>query len=673
MALASKAGRLGSGAARGVGTAAKKTAGAIGTVSSPLKGYASEVVSARGGSEVLSLGRSAGGQLRAQLSYMGKMFGNAQGQAAAGITDTLQSQTQIQNQGVEYQTNSIVGAIRENTQYLETIRNSMRFQHEELIDQLKKGGEGGGLFGGDERGGFFAGGGRAKGILKGVGKAGLVGAAGVGGYMLGKLINEQILNRIFGEEGLGGAVYDFVHGDAMGMVKEGVGGLANSVEDLIFGATEAVAGAAEKVKKIETRGWGEDQSKLIGQLEELGVYDPAALGIGKDEITDWDAVKELSNYQLQYLAQHGDFSKETNEKFIQILKERQKNRKEAAKEYKGKGDEVVQGMAKASGKTGKATTGTGAETVGGATATGGGSFAAGVTEVPKVDDKTGSEAAAGGGGSAAGIASTAAEGVGKAGKAKAGSFGQVEGLLKQHIAASEGIALKKYVDSEGNPTIGIGHLIEPGENIPYKISTAQAKSLFEKDFREHYQKARSIPGFDDLDPVRKAALVDMTYNMGLGGVMSFKNTLSHIREGKFQTAAQGILSSRYASQVGPRAERIAGLIATGDPSYFNTGSPQIIKAEHGIVASKPTPTIIGDAGLEAAVPLTETRFDNFMRSAGIDTTNLEVGNDKIARGIDSMSSKLNSLLTSIRELIDNFDTGFVSDPFIDVFGKGGGY
>jgi lysozyme len=50
------------------------------------------------------------------------------------------------------------------------------------------------------------------------------------------------------------------------------------------------------------------------------------------------------------------------------------------------------------------------------------------------------------------------------------------------------------------------------------------------------------------------------FNMGPGTLMGFKNTLQLIHTGQYKPAAAALRTSRYAKQVGARAERLAKLL-----------------------------------------------------------------------------------------------------------------
>ena len=54
--------------------------------------------------------------------------------------------------------------------------------------------------------------------------------------------------------------------------------------------------------------------------------------------------------------------------------------------------------------------------------------------------------------------------------------------------------------------------------------------------------------------------------MGMPRLRQFVKTLEHFRNNRFEEASVELLDSRYARQVGKRAERIAEMIRTGEDS-----------------------------------------------------------------------------------------------------------
>lgn len=73
----------------------------------------------------------------------------------------------------------------------------------------------------------------------------------------------------------------------------------------------------------------------------------------------------------------------------------------------------------------------------------------------------------------------------------------------------------------------------------------------------------TLPWTDTLDPVRRAVLVNMGFNLGVGGLLKFTRTLAALEEGDYAKAARLMLDSKWATQVGARARRLAAQMEYG--------------------------------------------------------------------------------------------------------------
>ena len=73
---------------------------------------------------------------------------------------------------------------------------------------------------------------------------------------------------------------------------------------------------------------------------------------------------------------------------------------------------------------------------------------------------------------------------------------------------------------------------------------------------------RALPFWEKLKWNYKEALVDLAFNMGVPRLMMFKRMLGAIEADEPEKAAEELLESRYASQVGKRAHNIAALQAS---------------------------------------------------------------------------------------------------------------
>lgn len=134
--------------------------------------------------------------------------------------------------------------------------------------------------------------------------------------------------------------------------------------------------------------------------------------------------------------------------------------------------------------------------------------------------------------------------------------------LSRLLALHEGRVPYAYQDSLGYWTIGIGHLIDrrKGGKLPDQI----IDQLFQYDLLEHAAElVRALPWIERLDPVRQAVLIDMAFNLGVDGLLGFRNTLAYVKAGDYTQAATNMLMSKWATQVKGRAVRLATMVRTG--------------------------------------------------------------------------------------------------------------
>lgn len=127
---------------------------------------------------------------------------------------------------------------------------------------------------------------------------------------------------------------------------------------------------------------------------------------------------------------------------------------------------------------------------------------------------------------------------------------------------------RPYLDTLGNWTVGVGHLLPPDltrEQVQsMNLSADEIDVLLEKDVDEAAQGAKSFGWFLTLDEVRQAAIINLVFNLGRNGFAKFVKTIGAIQNREYQKAGRMLLQSKWAAQVGPRRSgRLARMLETG--------------------------------------------------------------------------------------------------------------
>lgn len=134
--------------------------------------------------------------------------------------------------------------------------------------------------------------------------------------------------------------------------------------------------------------------------------------------------------------------------------------------------------------------------------------------------------------------------------------------LKQQLIDEEGEVLHAYQDHLGYWTIGVGILIDKRKGGGLR----KEESDFILNNRIRLKTAeveKALPWVSTLDEPRKAVLIGMAFQMGLDGLLKFKNTLAMVQRRQFKEAGAGMLNSLWAKQTPQRAARMAKQMETG--------------------------------------------------------------------------------------------------------------
>lgn len=145
-------------------------------------------------------------------------------------------------------------------------------------------------------------------------------------------------------------------------------------------------------------------------------------------------------------------------------------------------------------------------------------------------------------------------------------------VLFKELCAEEGMSRTVYYCPAGKLTVGVGHNLEAnpamsiikkklklGENVSMDI----IRTLFKNDVSEVITSLDNrLPWFKDLSPARQYVLISMGFNMGVPGLMKFKNTLGCLQRGDIKGCCYGMRSSRWYRQVGNRGPKLIRIMDT---------------------------------------------------------------------------------------------------------------
>jgi len=137
-------------------------------------------------------------------------------------------------------------------------------------------------------------------------------------------------------------------------------------------------------------------------------------------------------------------------------------------------------------------------------------------------------------------------------------------LIKE-LRRDEGVRYVPYFDTKGISTVGVGHNLKAKPlPIRYPLTDEQVDQILFDDL---------VGVFHDLDGklgwwrllsyARQRVMVNMCFNLGIGGLLKFVNTLASILRGDYEDASEKMLQSAWAKQVGDRSNRLSVMMKEG--------------------------------------------------------------------------------------------------------------
>lgn len=133
---------------------------------------------------------------------------------------------------------------------------------------------------------------------------------------------------------------------------------------------------------------------------------------------------------------------------------------------------------------------------------------------------------------------------------------QAWSMLRSKMIAEEGYRNDVYRDSLGKLTVGIGHLVQPGDNLKLgdKISDKRVDQLFHEDLKSAFGAAViQAQQLNRYNVEMITALTSVNFQLGIfWNTAKFPNTWAKLQKGEAAAAVNSILNSEWHKQTPKR-------------------------------------------------------------------------------------------------------------------------
>ena len=130
--------------------------------------------------------------------------------------------------------------------------------------------------------------------------------------------------------------------------------------------------------------------------------------------------------------------------------------------------------------------------------------------------------------------------------------------LLSSVIVHEGFSRYIYLDSVGVRTVGFGRNLDDRG-----ISREEAEMLLLNDLETSTEEAKKFEFYENLTSNRQDVIVEMIFNLGLTRFKKFKKTIGYINQANHSAAADEMLDSKWADQVGQRAITLSNKFRAG--------------------------------------------------------------------------------------------------------------
>jgi len=125
--------------------------------------------------------------------------------------------------------------------------------------------------------------------------------------------------------------------------------------------------------------------------------------------------------------------------------------------------------------------------------------------------------------------------------------------LIENVKESEGFRGMPYADTLGFATIGYG------TKLP--LSKEESQVILEMRLKEKIKELeKKEPFVNKLTLNAQSVISEMSYQMGVNGVLKFKKMWKHLKNFDYVSASEEMLDSKWAIQTPNRAKKLSNLM-----------------------------------------------------------------------------------------------------------------
>jgi lysozyme len=120
--------------------------------------------------------------------------------------------------------------------------------------------------------------------------------------------------------------------------------------------------------------------------------------------------------------------------------------------------------------------------------------------------------------------------------------------VRNRIITHEDMIPYAYQDTRGWWTIACGKLVDKRKGAG--LSQAAMHFILDESIQECLADLIKYDWYNNQDKVRQGVLIEMRFNLGMGGLLTFVQMIDAIKNKNYPLAVHQMLNSKWATQVG---------------------------------------------------------------------------------------------------------------------------